>query len=84
LSPGLRHLPRLTAERVLIHADTGVHPDLVSSRFGYVSASRASHEATIFTDCAVKLGNQIGAEITKTTAVVIGQELSISQVFGMT
>ena len=34
----------LTAERVLVHADTSVHPDLLNSRFGYVSISRASHE----------------------------------------
>ena len=40
----------LTAERVLVNADTGVHPDLLNSRFGYVSISRASHEATLFTD----------------------------------
>ena len=39
----------LTAERVLVNADTGVHPDLLNSRFGYVSISRASHEATLFT-----------------------------------
>ena len=35
----------LTAERVLVHADTNVHPDLLNSRFAYVSISRASHEA---------------------------------------
>jgi ATP-dependent exoDNAse (exonuclease V) alpha subunit len=29
----------LTAERVLIHADTSVHPDLISSRFGYVAVT---------------------------------------------
>jgi ATP-dependent exoDNAse (exonuclease V) alpha subunit len=40
----------LTAERVLVHADTNVHPDLLNSRFGYVAISRASHEATLFTD----------------------------------
>ena len=40
----------LTAERVLVHADTSVHPDLLNSRFGYVSISRASHEATLFTE----------------------------------
>jgi ATP-dependent exoDNAse (exonuclease V) alpha subunit len=34
----------LTTERVLINADTGAHPDLLNSRFGYVSISRASHE----------------------------------------
>jgi ATP-dependent exoDNAse (exonuclease V) alpha subunit len=32
----------LTANRVLVHADTSVHPDLLNSRFGYVSISRAS------------------------------------------
>ena len=36
----------LTAERVLVNADTSVHPDLLNSRFGYVSISRASHDAT--------------------------------------
>jgi hypothetical protein len=52
----------LTAERVLVHADTGVHPDLLNSRFGYVSISisRASHEATLFTDDLAKLGPQLG------------------------
>jgi ATP-dependent exoDNAse (exonuclease V) alpha subunit len=38
----------LTAERVLVNADTGVHPDLLNSRFGYVSISRASHERHAF------------------------------------
>jgi ATP-dependent exoDNAse (exonuclease V) alpha subunit len=37
----------LTAERVLVNADTGVHPDLLNSRFGYVAISRASHEAIL-------------------------------------
>jgi ATP-dependent exoDNAse (exonuclease V) alpha subunit len=31
----------VTAERVLVHADTSVHSDLLNSRFGYVSISRA-------------------------------------------
>jgi ATP-dependent exoDNAse (exonuclease V) alpha subunit len=34
----------LTAERVLVDADTKVHPALLNSRFAYVSISRASHE----------------------------------------
>ena len=62
----------LTSERVLIHADTNVHPDLLNSRFGYVSISRASHEATIFTNDAAKLGQQLGSEITKSSALEIG------------
>jgi len=51
----------LTAERVLVHADTRVHPDLLNSRFGYVSISRASPEATLFTDNMAKLAPQLGA-----------------------
>jgi conjugative relaxase-like TrwC/TraI family protein len=59
----------LTTERVLIHADTGVHPDLLSSRFGYVAVSRASHEATIFTDDVTRLGQQLSSEVSKTSAL---------------
>jgi ATP-dependent exoDNAse (exonuclease V) alpha subunit len=61
----------LTAERVLVHADTSVHPDLLNSRFGYVSISRASHEATLFTDDISKLGPQLGADVSKTSALEI-------------
>jgi conjugative relaxase-like TrwC/TraI family protein len=67
----------LTTERVLVNADTGVHPDLLNSRFGYVSISRASHEATIFTNDAAKLGQQLGSEITKSSALEIGKEPAI-------
>jgi len=67
----------LTAERVLVHADTGVHPDLLNSRFGYVSISRGSHDATIFTNDAAKLGQQLGSEITKSSALEIGQASAI-------
>ncbi len=63
----------LTAERVLIHGDTSVHPDLLNARFGYVSVSRASHEATVFTDDAARLGKQIGSEISKTSALDMSQ-----------
>ena len=73
----------LTAERVLIHADTGVHPDLLSSRFGYVAVSRASHEATIFTNDAAKLRQQLGTEITKTSALEISQSPSVDQGLGI-
>lgn len=36
----------LTADRVLVHVDTGIHPQLVSDPFAYVSISRASQDAT--------------------------------------
>ena len=74
----------LTAERVLIHADTAVHPDLLNSHFGYVSVSRASHQAMLFTNDATRLGLQLGAEISKTSAVEIIQSAAIGQGLGMT
>jgi ATP-dependent exoDNAse (exonuclease V) alpha subunit len=73
----------LTAERVLIHADTGVHPDLLNSRFGYVSISRASHEATIFTDNLAKLTPQLSTDVSKTSALEMNQAPIITQSIGM-
>jgi conjugative relaxase-like TrwC/TraI family protein len=73
----------LTAERVLVHADTSVHPDLLNSRFGYVSISRASHEATLFTDDLAKLGPQLAADVSKTSALEISQPSSIAQGIGL-
>jgi ATP-dependent exoDNAse (exonuclease V) alpha subunit len=73
----------LTAERVLVHADTSVHPDLLNSRFGYVSLSRASHEATLFTDDMTKLGPQLGADVSKTSALEVSQAPSVIQGIGM-
>ncbi|HEY2472435.1 MAG TPA: MobF family relaxase [Terracidiphilus sp.] len=73
----------LTAERVPVNANTGVHPDLLNSRFGYVSISRASLEATVFTDDAARLSQQLGTEITKTSAIEVGESASIGQGLSM-
>jgi conjugative relaxase-like TrwC/TraI family protein len=73
----------LTAERVLVHADTNVHPDLLNSRFAYVSISRASHEATLFTDDMAKLGPQLGAEVSKESALEISPSSSVAQGFAL-
>jgi conjugative relaxase-like TrwC/TraI family protein len=73
----------LTAERVLVHAHTSVHPDLLNSRFGYVSISRASHEATIFTDSLAKLAPQLGADVSKTSALEINQPSSTEHGIGL-
>jgi ATP-dependent exoDNAse (exonuclease V) alpha subunit len=69
----------LTAERVLVNADTGVHPDLLNSRFGYVSISRASHDATLYTDDITKLNPQLSADVSKTSALEVSQTPSIAQ-----
>jgi conjugative relaxase-like TrwC/TraI family protein len=73
----------LTAERVLVHADSSVHPDLLNSRFSYVSISRASHDATLFTDDMAKLGHQLGADVSKTSALEINQASSIGNGLGI-
>jgi conjugative relaxase-like TrwC/TraI family protein len=73
----------LTAERVLVHADTSVHPDLLNSRFGYVSISRASHEAMLFTDDMAKLGPHLGADVSKTSALEVSQASSVAQGIGI-
>ncbi len=73
----------LTAERVLIHADTSVHPDLLSSRFGYVSISRASHEATLFTDDVAKLSPLLGVETSKLSALEVNKAQSIAYGIGV-
>jgi len=67
----------LTAERVLIHADTAIYPDLLNSRFGYVAVSRASHEARLFTDDVTRLATQLGADVSKTSALEIQATNSI-------
>jgi conjugative relaxase-like TrwC/TraI family protein len=72
----------LTAERVLVHADTSVHPDLLNSRFAYVSISRASGDATLFTDDMAKLGPQLGADVSKSSALEINQASSVAQGIG--
>jgi conjugative relaxase-like TrwC/TraI family protein len=73
----------LTSERVLIHADTSVHPDLLNSRFGYVSVSRASHEVSVITDDVAKLGRQLGVETSKTSALEVSQTTPIAQGIGL-
>jgi conjugative relaxase-like TrwC/TraI family protein len=73
----------LTAERVLIHADTAVHPDLLNSRFAYVSVSRASREATLFTDDIAMLGPKLGTHVSKTSALEINPASSVAHTMGI-
>jgi conjugative relaxase-like TrwC/TraI family protein len=63
----------LTAERVLVNVDTSTHPDLINSRFAYVSVSRASHDAQIYTNDAAALVPGLSHDATKTSAVEIGK-----------
>jgi ATP-dependent exoDNAse (exonuclease V) alpha subunit len=59
----------LTAERVLVNMDTQVHPELIGSRFAYVSISRASHDAQIYTNNRTSLAESLSQDVSKTSAI---------------
>jgi ATP-dependent exoDNAse (exonuclease V) alpha subunit len=61
----------LTSERVLVNMDTAVHPELINNRFAYVSVSRASHDAQIFTNEATKLAESLSRDVSKASALEI-------------
>jgi conjugative relaxase-like TrwC/TraI family protein len=63
----------LTSERVLVNMDTDVHPELISSRFAYVSVSRASHDAQIYTNNAASLAEVLSHDVTKASAINFGK-----------
>jgi hypothetical protein len=59
----------LTTDRVLVNMDTTVHPELINTRFAYVSVSRASQDARIYTNDAGTLGECLSTDVTKTSAI---------------
>jgi UvrD-like helicase C-terminal domain len=59
----------LTADRVLVNMDTTVHPELINTRFAYVSVSRASQDARIYTNDVGTLGERLSTDVTKTSAI---------------
>jgi ATP-dependent exoDNAse (exonuclease V) alpha subunit len=61
----------LTADRVLVNMDTKVHPELINTRFAYVSVSRASEDVRIYTNDAAVLSERLSTDVTKTSAVEI-------------
>jgi conjugative relaxase-like TrwC/TraI family protein len=63
----------LTAERVLVNMDTDAHPELINSRFAYVSVSRASHDAQIFTNDAANLAESLSRDESKASAIDFGK-----------
>jgi ATP-dependent exoDNAse (exonuclease V) alpha subunit len=59
----------LTADRVLVNMDTKVHPELINTRFAYVSISRASEDVRIYTNDAAVLSERLSTDVSKTSAV---------------
>jgi ATP-dependent exoDNAse (exonuclease V) alpha subunit len=66
----------LTSERVLVNMDTDVHPELISNRFAYVSVSRASHDAQIYTNNAASLAESLSHDVSKASAIDFGKSQS--------
>jgi conjugative relaxase-like TrwC/TraI family protein len=64
----------LTSERVIVNMDTEVHPELISSRFAYVSVSRASHDAQVFTNDAANLAESLSRDVSKVSAIDFGNK----------
>lgn len=62
----------LTSQRVLVNMDTEVHPELINSRFAYVSVSRASQDVRIFTNDAGTLAESLSRDVSKTSALDFG------------
>jgi len=67
----------LTADRVLVHVDTGIHPELVSDRFAYVSISRASQDATLYTNSLERLGDLVSRSQEKSSALETTQKINV-------
>lgn len=63
----------LTSERVLVNMDTNVHPELINQRFAYVSVSRASHDAQIFTNDVAALAENLSRDVSKVSALDFGK-----------
>jgi ATP-dependent exoDNAse (exonuclease V) alpha subunit len=59
----------LTSTRVLVNMDTEVNPELINGRFAYVSVSRASQDAQIFTNDASTLTERLSRDVSKTSAL---------------
>ena len=66
----------LTAERVMVNLDSHTHPNLLNQRFAYVSVSRGSHDAHIYTDDGASLIHKLSHDVGKSSALQVGQQLS--------
>ena len=59
--------------------DTKAHPELINTRFAYVSVSRASEDARIYTNDATTLAERLSTDISKPSAVEVARPNSEMQ-----
>jgi conjugative relaxase-like TrwC/TraI family protein len=67
----------LTANRVLAHIDTDTYRHLINDRLAYVTISRASDDARIYTNNAQTLGERLATDITKSVALATPEQGTI-------
>jgi hypothetical protein len=53
--------------------DTAAHPELINTRFAYVSVSRASEDARIYTNDVGTLAERLSTDISKASAVEVSK-----------
>jgi conjugative relaxase-like TrwC/TraI family protein len=70
----------LTADRVLVNMDTTAHPELINTRFAYVSVSRASHDARIYTNDVSTLAERLSTDISKASAIEVSRPNDEAQI----
>ena len=68
---------------VLVNIDTASHPDLINSRFAYVSVSRARFDAEIYTNDASSLTRNLSNDISKSSAIEFIHDNAPSQDLSM-
>ena len=70
----------LTTDRVLVNMDTTAHPELINTRFAYVSVSRASQDARIYTNDVSTLAERLSTDISKASAVEVSKPNGEAQI----
>jgi conjugative relaxase-like TrwC/TraI family protein len=70
----------LTTDRVLVNMDTTAHPELINTRFAYVSVSRASQDARIYTNDVSSLAEHLSTHISKASAVEVSKPSGEAQI----
>jgi conjugative relaxase-like TrwC/TraI family protein len=70
----------LTTDRVLVNMDTTAHPELINTRFAYVSVSRASQDARIYTNDVSTLAERLSTDISKASAIEVSKPSSEAQI----
>jgi conjugative relaxase-like TrwC/TraI family protein len=58
-----------TADRVIVHAESGQSPTLVNQRFAYVSGSRMSEGLDVYTDDSKRLESSMSRQFDKSAAL---------------